>query len=139
MAKQSKKDIYEKIEGGVADLYKKKAKFHKSRYTQLNTNHIVCARFIKAIVLIVALLWWVVTLGMQIVQGFNPIDVQIYYYSLWGLFISIIAMVMSIVAVYKESWYRSAFIWCEISYGANLMIVILFWGMLWPQVTQLIE
>lgn len=71
-------------------------------------------------------------MGMQVAQGFNPLDVQLYYYSLWGLLVSIVAMIMSIVAVYKESWYRVAFISCEISYGANLVIVFLFWGILWP-------
>ena len=121
------------------DLYKKKAKFHKSRYSKLNTNHIVCARFIKAVLLIVAFLWWVLTMGMQVAQNFNPLDVQIYYYSLWGLLISIVSMVMSIVAVYKEGWYRSAFISCEISFAANLVIVILFWGVLWPEIMKMIE
>ena len=77
-------------------------------------------------------------MGMQVVQGFNPLDVQLYYYSLWGLFISIIAMIFSIVAVYYESWYRVAFISCEISYGANLVIVILFWGMLWPGIIDML-
>ena len=48
-------------------------------------------------------------------------------------------MVMSIVAVYRENWYRSAFIWTEISYGVNLVILILFWGILWPQVTAMME
>lgn len=78
-------------------------------------------------------------MGMQIVQGFNPLDVQVYYYSLWGILISILAMIMSIVAVYKENWYRGAFIWCEISYAVNLVILILFWGILWPQVIDGLE
>jgi len=47
-------------------------------------------------------------------------------------------MIMSIVAVYKESFYRSAYIWCEISYGANLVIVIIFWGVLWQTITDAI-
>ena len=65
------KDIYSKIEDqledGVIALYKKKAKFHKSRYARLNTNHIICARLIKAVILIIALVWWIATMGMQVV------------------------------------------------------------------------
>jgi hypothetical protein len=64
----SKQDIYNKIEDsledGITKLYKKKVRFHKSNYKSLNTNHIVCARFIKAVLLIVALLWWLGTMGM---------------------------------------------------------------------------
>ena len=48
-------------------------------------------------------------------------------------------MLLSIVAVYKESFYRAALICCEISYAANLVIFILFWGMLWPQIIQMLE
>jgi len=48
-------------------------------------------------------------------------------------------MIFSIVAIYKESWFRAAYISVEISYAANTTIFIIFWLVLWPAMTQQID
>jgi hypothetical protein len=54
------------------------------------------------------------------------------YYSLWGASTALFSLIFSIVAMYKESWFRVAFISVEISYAVNFTIMWIFWLILWP-------
>lgn len=48
-------------------------------------------------------------------------------------------MIFSIVAIYKESWFRAAYISVEISYAVNTTIMWIFWIILWPIVTKMAD
>merc|ERR1711998_707969 len=60
-------------------------------------------------------------------------------YSLWGATTSLFSMLFSIVAIYKESWFRTAFISVEISYAVNTTIMWVFWIILWPMIMKMLD
>mgnify|MGYP006169900549 CR=1 FL=1 len=62
--------------------------------------------------------------------------VLIGYYSVWGATLSTFSMLFSVFAMYKESWFRPAFISVEISYSVNLTIMWIFWLVIWPVMTK---
>jgi len=41
-------------------------------------------------------------------------------------------MLFSVFAIYRESWFRTAFISVEVSYSLNFTIMWIFWGVIWP-------
>jgi len=45
-------------------------------------------------------------------------------------------MAFSVIAIYKESFFRLAFISVEISYSLNFTIMWIFWFYLWPKMKQ---
>ena len=64
---------------------------------------------------------------------------MIAYYSLWGATLALISMIFSIVAIYKESWFRAAYISVEISYAVNTTIMIIFWTFLWSYILKMTD
>jgi len=45
-------------------------------------------------------------------------------------------MLFSVIAIYKESWFRPAFISVEVAYSVNITIMWIFWGIIWPTLTK---
>jgi len=69
---------------------------------------------------------------VNIWKDYNPISITICYYSIWGTLLALFSKLFSIIAIFKESWFRVAYITTELSYSTNLMITVVFWGVIWP-------
>jgi hypothetical protein len=63
---------------------------------------------------------------------------EIYYESEWGFLFSTVSILFSILAHYSKWFHSAALYTSEIAMGFNIIITIIFWGILVPQIVQMI-
>lgn len=113
--------------------YRSKCNFAKPRSPRLNTNHLQCARCIKALFLfMLGLFIWFAVYAQYQVGGVHGFLVPVTFYSYWGIISAFIAQLFSAIACHREGWFKTAYIATEISYGINTMIMFFFWLILIP-------
>ena len=116
--------------------YREKCNFEKGRNGRYNENQMYCARVIKAVLVIVNIFVYLIFILMNLLQKYNPLQVIIIYYSLWGATIAMVSHIFSIIACNHEGWFKLAYISTEISYAVNTLILIVFWLILWPMIVS---
>ena len=103
-----------------------------SNFKSLNQNHLLCGRVLMMIGLVILTITYMSFVLVNIWKDYNPISITICYYSIWGTLLALFSKLFSIIAIFKESWFRVAYITTELSYSTNLMITVVFWGVIWP-------
>lgn len=137
MFKRVISSIEEEYEGGSNLSYRLKCNFDKPRQgSRLNKNHMQCARCVKAILVLGNFVLFIPFVAMQLYTGYNPLPVIISYYSPWGQISAFLAHIFSIIACNRDGWFRTAYIMTEIAYAINAVIMIIFWGILWPVLSK---
>lgn len=104
-----------------------------------------CARLIETVLVVFGILIEIslawnnfanpkMTFGQKI---WNCFCVYISYYSAWGAWLAFGAHIFSIIACNREGWFRTAYIANEISFAVNSVIMLLFWLILWPWMSEM--
>lgn len=129
----NKADLFNKVSEGVADLYQRKASFHKSNFKNISKKNLNCFRFfgIVALALEVFTLWLYAHFNAQ-VNGPHFGFVVFMYYSLWGFVAAIGGLAFSILASINDAWYNIAYFFTESSAAINIQIMVLYWGFIYP-------
>merc|ERR1719453_3073526 len=65
-------------------------------------------------------------------QKYYWFEVQLYWYSIWGLGGSVISQTLSNIAACTDGWYNVALFACEMSVAVNIQVVLCFWLLLLP-------
>lgn len=125
------------FEGGSDCKYRHKCDFAKPRSPRLNQTALNSSRWCKFILMFLLILMYCTMFYQQMALDYNPWMVFLTYYSLWGIALAMFAQLFSIIACYRDGWFKTAYITTEISYAVNSFIMVGFWGILLPRLLSM--
>lgn len=121
---------------GVADLYQRKAAFHRSNMKGVDRKKLngirCCVVFI--FILEIAFYYAYAVVNPMYNPGQSFLWINFMYYSMWGFFTSILSLLFSMLASVNDIWYNQAFYWTETSCAINMFIMFFYWGLIYPTI-----
>jgi len=118
----------EKVKSNAS--YRAKCNFDTPRSTRFNKGHLKCSRLFGALLVSINI---VMNVPIFINNSMSPFYAMAFY-SLWGSFTALVALLSSTIAMDTEGWFKFAYIMTEISFAVNIIVVLIFWLVLWPMV-----
>lgn len=113
------------------EQYRKLADFKHSPYKRFGFKPMICMKIVQIVLLVCMILLLLVSLGINSAENVNPFVVLFFYYSLWGMMISLISIILTIMAIYTDKVFLAAFFFVEASIASNILITVLYWSVIW--------
>ena len=88
----------------------------------------MCVRVTQIVLMISLFLLLLISIMINSGEDVNPWVIIFFYYSLWGMMISLFSVIFTIWANYTDRAFIVAFYMVEASLAANLFIVIVYWA-----------
>ena len=88
----------------------------------------MCVRVTQIVLMISLFLLLLISIMINSGGDINPWVIIFFYYSLWGMMISLFSVIFTIWANYTDRAFIVAFYLVEASLAANLFIFIFYWG-----------
>lgn len=108
--------------------YRKFADFKNSPYKRFGNKPVMCVRVTQIVLMVSMFLLLLISLVINSGENVNPWVIIFFYYSLWGMMISLFSVIFTIWANYTDRVFIVAFYLVEASLAANLFIFIVYWA-----------
>lgn len=128
------RDIYQKLQKGVGELYERKMSFHRSNFKTLSRRNLTCMRIISIILMLINVFLYVCFAIYNRALSYNFFYVTLCYYSLWGQVTGMACCGFAILASWSDRWYNVAFWSTEVAAAVNMFIQVIYWPIIYPSV-----